>query len=252
MTFNFTGLLIFLLAIIPGFLAQQSRHSIVPRSIKAKTSLEETGEYVINSLIVHLFFLAGFRFYLSRHNPRVLAALVQALSQNQIGVWLLDNRYLVLVYLIGTLVGGLVLGFIRAVLTLNQPIREWLAGTQWFSAVLSKLNVHSFLLEDPVWYGVFHQRAKGEVTFVKVKLKGDNGRFAGELHSYGIVDDSDREKDFYLIKAWFQKGDEGYRKLATDGVMLNFSDVDWIEVKKVVNPPRVSDVTSHQSIRAQP
>src|SRR5271170_4001979 len=163
MTFNVTGVLIFLLAIIPGFLAQQSRHSIVPRSIKAKSSLEETGEYVVNSLIVHLFFLAGFKIYLSRHNPQSLTTLVQSLSQNQTGEWLLDHRYLVLVYLTLTLVGGLTLGFVRALLALNQPVRTWLAGTRWFSAILQRLHIHSFLLEDPVWYGVFHQRAKGEV-----------------------------------------------------------------------------------------
>src|SRR5579862_326743 len=243
MTFNVTGLLIFLLAIIPGFLAQQSRHSIVPRSIKAKTSLEETGEYVVNSLIVHLVFLSGFKIFLAWHDPRMLATLVQALSQNRTGGWLLDHRYLVLIYFVLTLAGGLVLGFARGLLALNQPVRNWLTETPWFSAILQKLNIHSFLLEDPVWYGVFRQRVKGEVTFVEIKLKGNNGYLAGELHSYGIVDDSQREKDFYLTKAWRRSTDEGptdYRRVDADGVMLNFSDVDWIEVKKMVNPSKIN------------
>jgi hypothetical protein len=235
MTFNVTGVLIFLLAIIPGFLAQQSRHSLVPRSLKRKSSLEETGEYVVNSLLVHLFFLFWFKIYLSRSDPETLQDLVQSLSQNQPGLWLLDHRYLVVVYVTLTLAGGFFLGFIRALLALNQPVRTWLAGTKWFSALLQRLHVYSFLLEDPVWYGVFRQREKNEITFLEVKLKGHNGYLAGELHSYGIVDDSEREKDFYLTNVWRRDTTQDaaeYMKVAADGVLLNFSDVDWIEVKK--------------------
>jgi hypothetical protein len=235
MTFNVTGLLIFLLAIVPGFLAQQSRHSIVPRSIKPKSALEETGEYVVNSLIVHLLFLVGFRVFLSWQNPLALNTLVESLAKKTVGEWFLDNRYLVFVYFVLSLIGGFVLGFVRAVLALNQPIRKWLTDTAWFSAVLKGVNVHSFLLEDPVWYGVLHQRVYGEITFVQVKMKNNGGYYAGELYSYGIVDDSQREKDFYLINSFFRRSDESpeaYHRVDADGILLNFCEVEAIEVRK--------------------
>jgi hypothetical protein len=235
MTFDVTGLLIFLLAIVPGFLAQQSRHSIVPRSLKAKSAIEETGEYVINSLIVHLVLLVAFRIALAWRNPQILATLVQSIADKTLGEWLLGNRYLVFAYFVVSLAGGFILGFVRAVLALNQYMRNWLTRTTWFSAILRMFNIHSFLLEDPVWYGVFRQRVVGEFTFVQVKLKG-GGYYAGELHSYGIVDDSEREKDFYLINTFFRNAGESpnaYRKIDADGVLLNFSDVDAIEVTKV-------------------
>jgi len=61
MTFDVTGLLIFLLAIVPGFLAQQARTLLIPRSLRTQSVLEETGNYVLNSILVHLFLLASFR-----------------------------------------------------------------------------------------------------------------------------------------------------------------------------------------------
>jgi hypothetical protein len=64
MTFDVTGLLIFLLAIVPGFVAQQSRYSIIPRSLQEKSLVEETGDYVLNSVFIHLIVLSCFRIYL--------------------------------------------------------------------------------------------------------------------------------------------------------------------------------------------
>ena len=54
------------------------------------------------------------------------------------------------------------------------------------------------------------------------------------------------EKDFYLTKAWFRGVNdypEAYRKIDADGILLNFSDVDWMQVKKMNNPQKINDCT---------
>lgn len=243
MTFDATGLLIFLLAIVPGFLAEQSRHSIVPRSLQHKSPLEQTGEYVVNSVFIHLFFLTAFRVFLSWLNSSALTTFGQAAAQKKLTEWGWEHRYLVLSYFVASLIGGFFFGLLRGVLALNQPIRKGLASRRWFALLLEKLGIHSFLQEEPVWYGVLRQASKGELTFVQIRMKGNGGYYTGELRSYGILEDSKRDKDFYLVNVYFRKPDEGaYTKLHVDGVLLNFADVESMEVIK-----RVRDHDTHAS-----
>jgi hypothetical protein len=82
MTFDVTGLLIFLLAIVPGFIAQQARSRLVPRSLRAKSVLEETGNYVFNSVVVHLILLGSFRVTLAVVHSGTPASLSAAIVQN--------------------------------------------------------------------------------------------------------------------------------------------------------------------------
>jgi hypothetical protein len=239
MTFDVTGLLIFLLAIVPGFLARQSRHLIVPRSLEQKSALEETGEYVIDSLFVHLFFLTTFRLLVGWLDSPALFSLGKAVSQKELPGWGWDHRHLVLAYLVSTLAGGFVFGFVRGALALNQPIRHRLGGYRWFSRLLNSVGIHSFLQAEPVWYGVLRQRAKDEWVFLQVKMKGNGGYYTGELKSYGILEDSKREKDFYLVNVYFRERDEeSYKKLEADGILLNFADAESIQVMKRSRNPR--------------
>ena len=233
MTFDVTGLLIFLLAVIPGFLAEQTRHSIVPRSLQKKSAIDETGEYVINSLLIHFVLLMVFQLILSWMNPSTLEALGQAVTQKKLAGWAWEHRFLVLAYFVLSLIAGFFFGVLRGVLALNQPFRRKLGGFQWISRLLEGIGLYSFLQTDPVWYGVLRQTSKDELTFVQVRMKGGGGFYAGELKSYGILEDSKREKDFYLVNVYFTKRDEDpYTKLDSDGVLLNFADVDSIEVTK--------------------
>jgi hypothetical protein len=139
----------------------------------------------------------------------------------------------VLSYFVLSLIGGFFFGLLRGVLALNQPVRRKLGGFGWFSRLLENLGLYSFLQTDPVWYGVLRQASKDELTFVQVRMKGSGGSYSGELKSYGILEDSKREKDFYLVNVYFTKRDEdSYKRLDSDGVLLNFADVDSIEVTK--------------------
>jgi len=92
MTFDVTGLLIFLLAIVPGFLAQQARSYLVPRSLRTKSVLEETGNYVLNSILVHLLLFGSFRLVLGIVRCPVPSTLGVAMAQKQLASWAWQHR----------------------------------------------------------------------------------------------------------------------------------------------------------------
>jgi hypothetical protein len=91
MQFDITGFAIFLAFILPGFVAQKSRDSIVPRSLKPLSPVSEVGEFVLA------------------------------------GVWrvLWTYRFFSLLYFVLSLFVGYLLGLLQGVLILRQPLRNW-------------------------------------------------------------------------------------------------------------------------------
>ena len=122
MTFDVTGLLIFLLAIVPGFLAQQAHTLLIPRSLRSQSVLEETGNYVLNSILVHLFLLASFSVVLGLLRSATPAALGLALSQKQFGSWAWQHRYLIASYFAASLLLGFALGVLRGIAERDRRI----------------------------------------------------------------------------------------------------------------------------------
>ena len=233
MTFDATGLLIFLLAIIPGFVAQQSRHSISPRSVQERTLIEETGEYVLNSVFIHISLVLAFRLVLPVFAPSVLPTLDDAFGQKKLLEWGWQHHRLVSLYYIISLSAGIPLGFFRGALSLNQPVRKLLLRSAPIQRLLIRMGIFSFLLEEPVWYGVLRQRSRDELTFVQIKMKENGGFYTGELKNFAILGDSEREKDFFLVNVFYRLSDrEDYTRLTIDGVLLNFADVESIQVMK--------------------
>src|SRR5215813_10757050 len=58
------NLLIFLLAILPGAVAQRAKVSLVPRSLQAQSAVSEIGDYVLTSAWIHVPALLLFRIVL--------------------------------------------------------------------------------------------------------------------------------------------------------------------------------------------
>jgi hypothetical protein len=229
MTFDLSGLVIFLLAVMPGFIAQQSRYLIVPRSIEQKSAIEEMGDYVLNSALIHLFLLTVFRILVSRV---ILESIPSPFLRDSSLPWLWSHRRLVLLYFMTSLAFGPLFGFFRGIVALKQPIRNRFLALRWCRWLLTRMGVRSFLETDPVWYGVLRNTGTDELTFLQIRMK--NGTYyTGELRSYGLVADKEKQKDFYIVNAHFRASDqEDYRKLDVDGVLLNFADVDSIEIIK--------------------
>jgi hypothetical protein len=233
MTFDVTGLLIFLLAIVPGFLAQQARSYLVPRSLRTKSVVEETGNYVLNSILVHLFLLGSFRLVLGIVRSPVPSTLGVAMAQKQLASWAWQHRYLIVFYYLASLLLGSVLGAIRGISERDRRIGTWLADNRWLRPLLVRFGVLAFLEEAPVWYEALRQKTRNERTFVEVKMKQGAGFYTGELKSYGIVPDSEPNKDFLLVNAAYKKTEESaYVPMDVDGVLLNFADAESMAIIK--------------------
>jgi len=236
MTFDVTGLLIFLLAIVPGFIAQQARSLFVPRSLRTKSVLEETGNYALNSILVHLILLGSFRLVLGVFRSTTPATLGVAMAQKQVGNWTWQYRYLIVSYYVASLLLGSILGLVRGFSERERLIGTWLADNRWLSPLLVRFGVLAFLQEAPVWYEALRQGSRNERTFVEVRMKENGGFYTGELKSYGIVSDSERNKDFLLVNASYKKTEEGkYIPMDADGVLLNFADAESVAVIKEKN-----------------
>ena len=66
-------------------------------------------------------------------------------------------------------------------------------------------------------------------------MKDNAGFYTGELKSYGILDDSQKSKDFYLVNVYFKQSRlDTYIRLKCEGVLLNFDDVTTIQVARIV------------------
>jgi Family of unknown function (DUF6338) len=233
MTFDITGLLIFLLAIVPGFIAQQTRSRLVPRSLRTQSVLEETGNYVFNSIVVHLILFASFRVALAVFRSVTPVSLGAAIAQKQLPAWAWQHRYLIAVYYIASLLFGCVLGVLRGVAERDTRIGSWLADNRFLRPLLLRLGVRAFLEEAPVWYEALREKTRDERTFVEVRMKQNGGFYTGELKSYGIVPDSEPNKDFLLVNAAYKKQEsDTYVSLAADGVLLNFADAESISFIK--------------------
>jgi len=67
-------------------------------------------------------------------------------------------------------------------------------------------------------------------------MKQGAGFYTGELKSYGIVSDSERNKDFLLVTSAYKKSEESaYVSMDVDSVLLNFADAESMAVIKEKN-----------------
>jgi hypothetical protein len=72
--------------------------------------LEETGNYVLNSILVHLLLLGSFRLVLGMVRSPAPSTLGVAMAQKQLPSWAWQHRYLIVFYYSASLLLGWFLG----------------------------------------------------------------------------------------------------------------------------------------------
>jgi hypothetical protein len=228
MQFDITGFLIFLVFILPGFVAQKARFSLVPRSLKPLSTLGEVGEFVLAGVWVHVLLTILIWIYCSFFARQYFSVLANAFHYGALSEFLWSYRVLALGYFAFSLLTGYCIGFLQGVLIVKQPIPRLM------ESVLRRLGVPGFLREEPVWYSVLKRESAATQVFLEVEMKDDAGFYTGRLRSYGILDDSVKSKDFYLEDVYFKENRPGvFAQLQCGGVLLNFEDVASIQVVKV-------------------
>ena len=234
MQFDITGFLIFLGFILPGFVAQKTRYSLVPRPVKPLPPVGEVGELVLTGVWIHILLTIAFRLYFAFVQQEYFGTLVTFFHFEGLRQFLWNYRKLAFSYFVISLVTGYCFGFMHGLFILKQPLRSWLVTKTLPATVLRTLGVTGFLQEEPVWYFVLKQHSAATMVFLDVEMKDGRGFYTGTLKSYGILDDSVKTKDFYIEAVYFkEKRQDAYVALKCDGVLLNTDDVAAIQVVKI-------------------
>jgi len=240
MQFDLTGFLIFIAFILPGFVAQKARDSITPRTLKPQSVVSEVGEFVLAGILSHISLIIVIRAYFVFFQSAFFAQAESILHSNGWSAFLASHRPLLLGYFILSLLTGYIVGGVQGCLILRQPVRNWVLSKPMLSRWLQKLGISGFLREQPVWYFVFQQRVPDTHVFLEVEMKDSAGFYTGELTSYGLVDDSEENKDFYITGASFKPDrDAAYKQLSCDGLLLNFKNVASLQVVKTPPDPHI-------------
>ncbi len=230
---DLSGFLVFLVFVIPGVVARKARDAVTPRSLKTQGAVAELGDFVLDGVLVHLCLSFAFAISLWAVRTTFLDALAGDFAANPPSQVLFRHPRLTLSYFLLSLPAGYIFGFLRGWQILRQPLRTWLFSNRVTRPLLGKIGVTALLEEHPVWYSVFSEQGAGENVFVEVEMKEGHGFYSGLMKAYGILDDSEKSKDFYLIEPFFRRlPADPYESLSCDGVLLNFSDVASIKVKK--------------------
>ena len=128
MTLDVTGLFILVLAIVPWIPRPTSPLLFSPTFLRTKSVLEETGNYVLNSILVHLLLLGSFRLVLGIVRSPAPSTLGAAMAQKQLASWARQHRYLIVFYYIASLLLGSVLGAIRGISERDQLGSQAIVG----------------------------------------------------------------------------------------------------------------------------
>jgi hypothetical protein len=233
MQFDITGFLIFLGFVLPGFVAQKSRDSIVPRSLKPFSTLAEVGEFVLAALWVHLILILAFRVFFLFAAKQYFGGFVNTFHYGSLQNFCWSFRALLFSYLVLSLVLGYFFGFLQGWLVLRQPVRNWVLERRALASLLAKIGIPGFLKEQPVWYFALKLDSPSTTVFVEVEMKNSAGFYTGVLLSYGILDDCVKSKDFFLVEVQFkQSRNDSYVPLQCNGVLLNFEDAVSVQVIK--------------------
>jgi hypothetical protein len=234
MQFDITGFLIFLAFILPGLVAQKSRDSVAPRTLKPLSPVAEVGEFVLAGVWVHALLIVSLRLFFVVFAKSYFEIFASTFRYSTFPNFLWNYRVFAFNYFVASLGLGYCLGFFYGWLIIKQPIRSWALSKSLPAQLFNKLGVPGFLAEQPVWYFVFKQTSSLTAIFLEVEMKDSKGFYTGNLASYGILDDSIKSKDFYLEKVSFrQERSAQYVALKCNGLLLNFEDVMSIQVIRV-------------------
>jgi len=235
MQFDVFSFAIFLAFFLPGLLAQKARDSIAPRSLKPHSAIMDAGEFVLAGVVVHAFLIIAIYVFSLFFARGYFAVMKSTLRCGHFYSLFWGSPRFVCAYFVVSLGVGYFVGGVQGWLILRQPVRNWVLSNATLSRLMLKLKVFGFLQEQPVWYFVFQQKEPRTQVFVEVEMSNNGGFYTGELQSYGIVDDSEENKDFYIVDVHYKAArPDDYVRLSCEGVLLNAKNVASLQVFKTI------------------
>jgi len=258
LNFDFSTILIIIVAVIPGLFAQRTRNQLVPRSFAPKGASAELAEFVALGLATHgiLAFLSAITLFLlgwlRNGDPDYFFSKLDSLiagqwcSQHVIEAFLIASCYIFVSFFFSHW-----LGFIYGLLRLKSPFTTKLfANATWLR---KWFGVTGLLGERPIIYEVLNPALDHGATksvFVEVEMKDGLGFYSGQLSQFAIVRDEEPHKPIFLIDVWFKKErSDNYESVETDGIMIDLAETATLLVKQVnVSAPPSLSAPPHEEV----
>jgi hypothetical protein len=258
--FDFSTILLVIVAVIPGLFAQRTRNQLVPRSFAPQGASAELAELVALGVATHgilaflsatILFLLG---WLRKGNPDYFFSKIDSLlagqwfSQHTIEVSLIAFSYVIFSFFVSHW-----LGFVNGLLRLKSPVTTKLfAKATWLR---NWFDVAGLLGERPIIYEVLNPTLDHGTTksvFLEVEMKNGLGFYSGQLSQFAIVRDEEPHKPIYLIDVWFKKErSDDYESIETDGIMIDLAEAATLLVKQVdVSTQTDLSAPTHEEIAA--
>lgn len=260
MKFDFSTILIIIIAVIPGLFAQRTRSQLVPRSFAPKGASAELAELVALGVATHgalAFLSATFLFllgWLNKGDPDYFFSKLDSLIAGQ---WcsqhIIEASLIAFSYILFSFFVSHWLGFIYGLLRLKSPFTtKLLAKATWLR---KGFGVTGLLGERPIIYEVLNPALDHGATksvFVEVEMKDGLGFYSGQLSQFAIVRDEEPHKPIFLIDVWFKKErNDDYESVETDGIMIDLAEAATLLVKQVdVSAPSCLSAPTHEEIAA--
>jgi hypothetical protein len=256
--FDFSTILIIIVAVIPGLFAQRTRNQLVPRSFAPQGASAELAEFVALGVATHgiLAFLSATILilfgWLHKGDPDYFFSKLDSLiagqwcSQHIVEAFLIASCYVFISFFFSHW-----LGFIYGLLRLKSPFTTMLFAKatwlrEWF-------GVAGLLGERPIIYEVLNpvlDHGATKSVFVEVEMKDGLGFYSGQLSQFAIVRDEEPHKPIFLIDVWFKKErNDDYESIETDGIMIDLAEAATLLVKQVnVSAPTGLSTPTHEEI----
>ena len=258
MKFDFSTILLVIVAVIPGLFAQRTRNQLVPRSFAPQGASAELAELVALGVATHgtiaflsavILLLLG---WLRKGNPDYFLWKLDSLIQGQ---WcsqhLVEASLIAFSYVLFSFFVSHWLGFASGLLRLKSPVTAMLFGKaawlgRWF-------GVSGLLGEKPIIYEVLSpalEYGSTKSVFVEVEMKAGLGFYSGQLQQFAIVRDEEPHKPIFLIDVWFKRQrDDEYEPLSSGGIMIDLAEAATLLVTQVdESGPEVLLTPTHDEI----
>jgi hypothetical protein len=249
MEIDFPKVVLFVLAVLPGYFALWARRSIAPLSLHKKGATEELAEFLVYSALVHFVLitivlctaaLLGMLYHRAAlfFLKDSLSLPVSTIAENVVHL----PASLLLIYVPLSFFCGWGIGLTRGLLTMWRPftrLAAWVginettpAGKLWLRLVGRFLLTGRPIIYDAL-FPEEDETGKSKLVFVELVLKDDGGKYIGQVEAFTITRDEEEHKLLYMIDVYKENSEDGsFEEMPTDGMLVDLADVVTMSVRQ--------------------
>ncbi|MGA9071912.1 MAG: DUF6338 family protein [Terracidiphilus sp.] len=249
MDIDLSKVVLFLLAVLPGYLARRGSDRVLPRTQRKTGATEEIAEFLIYSVIVHFVLtliyccfsmLAG---YFYKHSAIFFLGEWLKLSPSDLLKRLYEtpSEYLA-IYLCLSLMLGWFLGVNSGLIELwhltERVFRLVVSENSGAGRIFWRYFERFIITGRPIIYDALFpdldDKGKRKDVYVELVLKENQGSVTGRVTSFSIANDEENHKLIFLVDVYRKMPGSGqYEKLDTDGMLVDIADAITLQIKQV-------------------